>query len=91
MIFFVLNDVVSRIARTIGFICAVKRFQALLFNLNNSIQTDLFICRKKIDNKVIQVEGEIYWEVDTLAFRVYWTIIRTMKGDISDIKPTMDV
>ena len=23
---------------------------------------------KKIDNKVIQVKGEIYWEVDTIAF-----------------------
>ena len=33
----------------------------------------------KIDNKVIQVEGEIYWEVDTIAFRFYWTIISTMK------------
>ena len=31
------------------------------------------ICRK-IDNKIIQMEGEIYWEVDTIAFRFYWTI-----------------
>ena len=49
-----------------------------------------FMCRK-IDNKVIQVEGEIYWEVDTIVFRFYWTIIRTMRGDISDVKSTMDV
>ena len=48
------------------------------------------MCRK-IVNKVIQVEGEIYWEVDTMVFRFYWTIIRTMRGDISDIKSTMDV
>ena len=34
---------------------------------------------RKIDNNVIQVEGEIYWEVDTIAFRFYWTIIRTMR------------
>ena len=47
-------------------------------------------CRK-IDNKVIQVEGKIYWEVDTIAFRFYGTIIRTMRGDISDVKSTMDV
>ena len=45
----------------------------------------------KIDNKVIQVEGEIYWEVDTIAFRFCWTIIRTLRGDISDIKSTIDV
>ena len=48
------------------------------------------ICRK-IDNKVIQVEGEIYWEVDTIAFRFYWTIIRTIRVDTSDVKSTMDV
>ena len=48
------------------------------------------VCRK-IDNKVIQVEGEIYWEVDTIEFHFYWTIIRTMRGDISDVKSTMDV
>ena len=41
------------------------------------------ICREKIDNGVIQVEGEIYWEADIIAFRFYWTIIRTMRGDIS--------
>ena len=46
---------------------------------------------RKSDNKAIQVEGEIYWEVDTLAFRFYWTIIRNMSGDISDVKSTMDV
>ena len=40
---------------------------------------------------MIQVEGEIYWEVDTIVFRFYWTIIRTMRGDISDLKSTMDV
>ena len=45
----------------------------------------------EIDNKVIQVEGEIYWELDTIAFRFNWTIIRTMRGDINDIKSTMDV
>ena len=32
------------------------------------------------------MEVEIYWEVDTIAFRFYWTIIRTMRGDISDDK-----
>ena len=32
-----------------------------------------FMCRK-IDNKVIQVEGEIYWEVDTIAFRFYYAL-----------------
>ena len=46
---------------------------------------------KKIDDKGIQVEGQIYWEVDTLAFRFYWVIIRTMRVDISDVKSTMDV
>ena len=46
---------------------------------------------RKIDNKVIQVEGDIYWEVDIIAFRFYWTIIRTMRGNISDVKSTMDV
>ena len=40
---------------------------------------------------VIQVEEEIYSEVDTIAFRFYWTIIRVIKGDISDVKSTMDV
>ena len=39
----------------------------------------------------IQVEGEIYWAVDTIAFQFYWTIIRTMSGDINDIKSMMDV
>ena len=48
------------------------------------------ICRK-IDKKVIQVEGEIYWEVDKIAFRFYRTIFRTMRADISDVKSTMDV
>ena len=48
------------------------------------------VCRK-IDNKAFQVEGEIYWKVDTIAFRFNWTIIRTMRGDISDVKSTMDV
>ena len=38
----------------------------------------------KIDNEVIQVEGEIYWEVDTIMFWFYWTIIRTMRGDIKN-------
>ena len=46
---------------------------------------------RKIDKKVIQVEAEICWKVDTIAFRFYWTIIRTMMGDISDVKSTMDV
>ena len=40
---------------------------------------------------MIQVEGEIYWEVDTIVFRFYWTIIWTMRGDINDFKLTMDV
>ena len=40
---------------------------------------------------MIQVEGEIYWEGDTIAFQFYWTIIRTMRVDISDFKSTMDV
>ena len=48
------------------------------------------VCRK-FDNKVTQVEAEIYWEVDTIAFRFYWNIIRSMRGDISDVKSTMDV
>ena len=48
------------------------------------------VCRK-IDIKVIQVEGEIYEEVDSLTFRFYWAIIRTMKSDISDVKSTMVV
>ena len=42
------------------------------------------VCRK-IDNKIIQMEGKIYWEVDTIAFRFYWTIVRIMRGDISDV------
>ena len=46
---------------------------------------------RKTDNKVIQVEGEIYEEVDTIAFRFNWTIIRTKRGDISDVKSTIDV
>ena len=33
------------------------------------IYTNIYIYRK-IDNKVIQVEGEIYWEVDTIIFSV---------------------
>ena len=51
------------------------------------------VCKKKIDNKVIQVEGEIYSreKIDALAFRFYWTIIKTMRGYISDVKLTMDV
>ena len=50
----------------------------------------IFVCRKT-DNNVIQVEREIYWEVNTIAFLFYWTIIRTMRGDISNVKSTMDV
>ena len=46
---------------------------------------------RKIDNKAIRVEGEIYWEVDTIAFRVYWTIIKTMRDSINDVKSKMDV
>ena len=46
---------------------------------------------RKIDDKVIQVEGEIYWEVDTISFRFDWTIIKFMRGDICDVKSTMDV
>ena len=49
------------------------------------------MCVWKFDNKVIQVEGEIYWEVNTIAFRFYWIIIGTMRGDISDVKSMMDV
>ena len=30
------------------------------------------------------MEGEIYWAVDTITFRFYWTIIRPMRGDIND-------
>ena len=45
----------------------------------------IYICRK-IDNKVIQVEGEIYWEIDTIAIRFYWTIIRTTRGGINEGK-----
>ena len=41
---------------------------------------------RNIDNKAIQVEGEIYWEVDTIAFRFNWTIIRTMRGDFISLK-----
>ena len=41
-----------------------------------------------IDIQIVLGGGEIYWEVDTIAFRLYWTIIR---GDISDVKSTMDV
>ena len=48
------------------------------------------VCRK-IDNKVMQVKGEIYGEVDTFAFRFYWIIIRTMRDNISDVESTMDV
>ena len=44
---------------------------------------------RKIYNKAIQVEREIYWEVDTIAFQFYWTIIRSMRGDIIDVKSTM--
>ena len=51
----------------------------------------IFDLLRKIDNKAIQVEEEIYWEVDTVAFRFYWTIIRMMRGDISDVKSMMDV
>ena len=47
--------------------------------------------QRKIDNKVIQVEGEVYWEVYTIAFRFYWTNIWTMTCDISDVKSTIDV
>ena len=39
----------------------------------------------------IQVEGMIYWEVDTIAFRFCWTIIRAMRGDINNFELTMDV
>ena len=38
----------------------------------------------------IQVEGEIYWEVGTTAFWFYWTIIRTMRGDIKDRTETLN-
>ena len=37
---------------------------------------------REIDNKEIQVEREIYWEVDTIAFRFYWTIIRALREGI---------
>ena len=33
---------------------------------------------REIDNKVIQVEGDIYWKVDTIAFQFSLTIIRTI-------------
>ena len=39
----------------------------------------------------IQVKGIIYWEVDTIAFRFCWTIIRAMRGDINNFELTMDV
>ena len=39
----------------------------------------------------IQVEGEIYREVDTIAFRFNVTLIKNMRGDISDFKSTIDV
>ena len=38
----------------------------------------------------IQVEGMIYKRVNTIAFHFYWTIIRTMRGDINNFKLTMD-
>ena len=41
------------------------------------------ICVEKLIT-TIQVEGMIYWEVNTIAFRFYWTIIRTMRGDINN-------
>ena len=47
--------------------------------------------QRKIDNKVIQVEEEIYGEIDTITFRFDWTIIRTMRGDISNVESTMDI
>ena len=34
---------------------------------------------REIDNKLIQVEGEIYWEA------------KSVRDDISDVKSTMDV
>ena len=48
------------------------------------------VCVEKLIT-TIQVEGIIYWEVATIAFRFYWTIIKTMKGDINDFKLTIDV
>ena len=51
----------------------------------------IYIYVEKTDHKVIQVEGEIYWEVDSIVFRLNWIIIRTMRGDIIDVKSTMDV
>ena len=39
----------------------------------------------------IQVEGMIYWGINTIAFRFYWTIIWTMRGDINNFKLMMDV
>ena len=48
------------------------------------------VCVEKLIT-AIQVEGEIYWEVDTIAFRFYWTIIRNTRGYINDFKLTMEV
>ena len=44
------------------------------------------ICRK-IDNKVIQVEGEIYQEVDTIAFRFYIANITPHSPDDGSVEP----
>ena len=34
---------------------------------------------------------ERFIKVDTIAFQFYWTIIRSTRGDISDVKSMMDV
>ena len=64
-----------------------------LFGVHLYIYIYIYIHKVYVEKLIttIQVEGEIYWEVDTIAFRFYWTIIRTMRGDISDFKSTMDV
>ena len=67
----------------------IHTFPMKKFNLLIYIYIYIHTCRK-IDNKVIQVEGEIYWEVDTIAFWFNWTIIRIMRCDISDVKSTIE-
>ena len=48
---------------------------------------------KEFDMKVIQAEGESFEKkkVDTIPFRFKWTIIRTGRDDISEVKSTMGV
>ena len=58
------------------------------FSLSLSLSLYIYIYMKKNWPQVIQIEMVYFLrnKVDTIAFRFYWTIIRTIRSYISDVK-----